>query len=225
MYRWKRGTADETFGQNGFGGVVNGVQYMGEEFGEKLGGSSTNTRYHIHLGHLYDMTQEGYHLRTKSNRVRCVRKEYSADNEQTVLAYKVSTTPATSLDTSGNTLYVMSNTKYPSTYLTTSGTNVAASSSTVSKDNLVIIQNNKIKSVANGLYFNRNGSNASLNYSATSFTISNSGSNFTLSYKGDWWQDYYLKQTSTTAVQMNRNDNGNLTWNFYEVKKEYKVVE
>ena len=215
MYRWKNGTADETFGQNGFGGVVNGVQYMGEEFGEKLGGSSTNTRYHIHLGHLYDMTQEGYHLRTKSNRVRCVRKEYSADNEQTVLAYKVSTTPATSLDTSGNTLYVMSNKNYPSTYLTTSGTNVAASSYTVSKDNLVIIQNNKIKSVANGLYFNRNGSNASLNYSATSFTISNSGSDFTISYSG--WQTYYLKQTSNTAVQMNSGNNGNNKWQFYEV--------
>ena len=36
--------------------------------GESLG------RYHVHLGHLYDMTQEGYHERTKSNRVRCVRK-------------------------------------------------------------------------------------------------------------------------------------------------------
>ena len=166
------------------------------------------------------MTQEGYHLRTKSNRVRCVRKEYSADNEQTVLAYKVSTTPATSLDTSGNTLYVMSNTKYPSTYLTTSGTNVAASSFTVSKDNLVIIQNNKIKSVANGLYFNRNGSNASLNYSATSFTINNSGSNFTISYTYDSWYGsttYYLKQTSDTAVSMNSGNNGNNTWQFYEV--------
>lgn len=221
MYRWKSGTADKTFGQDGFGGVVNGTQYKGEEFGEKLGGSSTNTRYHIHLGHLYDMTQEGYHLRTKSNRVRCVRKEYSADNEQTVLVYKVSTTPATSLDTSGNTLYVMRNTAFPSTYLTTSGTIVAASSSTVSKDNLVIIQNNKIKSVANGLYFNRDGSNASLDNSATSFTISNSGSNFTISYTYDpWWGSsttYYLQQTSGTAVSMNTDNNGNNTWQFYEV--------
>ena len=32
-------------------------------------------RYHVHLGHLYDegMMQEGYHPRTRSNRVRCVR--------------------------------------------------------------------------------------------------------------------------------------------------------
>lgn len=36
-------------------------------------GNKTGKRYHIHLGHLYDMTQEGYHERTRSNRVRCVR--------------------------------------------------------------------------------------------------------------------------------------------------------
>ena len=32
-------------------------------------------RYHVHLGHLYDegMMQEGYHPRTLSNSVRCVR--------------------------------------------------------------------------------------------------------------------------------------------------------
>lgn len=221
MYRWKNGTPDTTFGQNSFGGVVNGTQYLGEEFNEKLGGSSTDTRYHVHLGHLYDMTQEGYHLRTKSNRVRCVRKEYSADNEQTVLVYKVSTTPATSLDTSGNTLYVMSNTAYPSTYLTTSNSPVAASSSAVSKDNLVIIQNNKIKSVAKGLYFNRDDSNASLDYSATSFTISKSGSNFTISYTYDpWWGSsttYYLKQTDNDSVSMSSGNSGNNTWQFYEV--------
>ena len=74
MYRWKSGTADETFGGTGFGGVVNGTQYKGEEFDEKLNGGKTGNRYHVHLGHLYDMTQEGYHHRTKSNRVRCVRK-------------------------------------------------------------------------------------------------------------------------------------------------------
>ena len=219
MYRWKSGTADETDGQNGFGGVVNGTQYKGEEFDEKLNGGKTGNRYHVHLGHLYDMTQEGYHLRTKSNRVRCVRKEYSADNEQTVLAYNVSTTPATSLDTSGNTLYVMKNTNN-STYLTTSGTNVAASSYTVSKDNLVIIQNNKIKSVAKNQYFYGYNGNVSFNNNGTSYTISNNGSNFTISYTYDSWYGsttYYLIQTSDTAVSMSSGNNGNNTWQFYEV--------
>lgn len=34
----------------------------------------TYTSYYVHLGHLYDLAQEGYHPRTNKNRVRCVRK-------------------------------------------------------------------------------------------------------------------------------------------------------
>ena len=45
-----------------------------DHFNARKDNSSTGKRYHVHLGHLYDMTQEGYHERTKSNRVRCVRK-------------------------------------------------------------------------------------------------------------------------------------------------------
>lgn len=228
MYRWKSGTADETFGQNGFGGVVNGTQYTGEEFNESRNGSSTGKRYHVHLGHLYDMTQEGYHHRTQQkNRVRCVRADLTTNNQQFVLVYTVSTTPATTLDTSGNTMYVMSNTNFASTYLTTSGTNVAAeSSSNVGSDNYVVIEGNKIKSVANNQYFygDGDGGNVSFNNNGTSFTISNSGSNFTISYEGDWWRDYYLRQSSNTAVSMSTT-NSNRNWYFYEVKKEYKVVE
>ena len=227
MYRWKSGTTiDETFGQTGFGGVVNGTQYKGEEFDEKLNNSKTGNRYHVHLGHLYDMTQEGYHHRTKSNRVRCVRADLTTNNQQMVLVYTVSTTPATTLDKSGSTMYVMKNTNY-STYLTTSGTNVAASNAALGFDNYVVIEGNKIKSVAKNQYFygDGDGGNVSFNNNGTSFTISSSGSNFTISYQGDWWQTYYLKQTSNTAVQMNTRDNGNNTWYFYEVKKEYKVVE
>ena len=229
MYRWKSGTADETFGQNGFGGVVNGVQYKGEEFGEKLGGSLTNTRYHVHLGHLYDMTQEGYHHRTQQkNRVRCVRADLSTNNQQMVLVYTVIETPVTTLDKSGSTMYVMRNTNYASTNLTTSGTTLAAESrSVIGDDNYVVIEGNKIKSVAKNQYFygDGDGGNVSFNNNGTSFSISNSGSDFTMSYEGDWWRTYYLKQTSDTAVSMNSGNNGNRTWNFYEVKKEYKVVE
>ena len=228
MYRWKSGTADETFGQDGFGGTANGKQYKGEEFDEKRGGSLTGTRYHVHLGHLYDMTQEGYHHRTKSNRVRCARKDYSPDIEQpTVPVYVVSSTPATSLDTSGNTMYVMRNTNYSNTYLTTSGTNVAASSNAVGTDNYVVVEGNKIKSVAKSQYFygDGDGGNVSFNNNGTTFTINSSGSNFTISYEVDWWRTYYLKQTNNTSVSMSSGTSGNRTWNFYEVKKEYKVVE
>ena len=228
MYRWKNGTADKTFGQNGFGGVVNGTQYKGEEFGEKRGGSQTGNRYHVHLGHLYDMTQEGYHHRTQSNRVRCARADLSTNNQQMVLVYTVSTTLATSLDRSGSTMYVMQNTGYISTYLTTSGDNVQAeSSSAVGSDNFVVIEGNKIKSVAKNQYFygDGDGGDVSYNNNGTNYTINNSGSNFTISYDGNWGRTYYLKQTSDTEVNSSRNNNGNNTWQFYEVKKEYKVVE
>ena len=222
MYRWKSGTADKTYGQDGFGGNVNGTQYKGEEFDEKLDGRKTGNRYHVHLGHLYDMTQEGYHHRNQKNRVRCVRADLSTNNQQMVLVYTVSKTAATSLDDSGSTMYVMQNTGYTSTYLTTSGDNVQAeSSSLVGSDNCVVIEGNKIKSVAKNQYFNGYNGNVSFNNSGINYTISNS---YRISYKqGD--TTYYLKQTDDDSVSMSSGNNGNRTWKFYEVTKEYKVVE
>ena len=223
MYRWKSGTDDETFGQDGFGGTANGKQYKGEEFNEKLNGSTTGIRYHVHLGHLYDMLQEGYHHRTQNNRVRCVRADLTTNNQQMVLVYTVSDTPATTLDTSGNTMYVMKNTNY-STYLTTSGTYVAASNADLSFDNYVVIEGNKIKSVARNQYFYGSYESVSFNNNGTDYTISNSnsGSNFTISA---YYGYYYLKQTNNSSVKMMYyNDDGYNKWQFYEVKKEYKVV-
>ena len=227
MYRWKSGTADITAGQTGFGGVVNGTQYKGEEFNEKRGGSTNGTRYHVHLGHLYDMTQEGYHERTRSNRVRCVRADLTTNNQQLVLVYTVTTTPATEL-VSG-TMYVMRNKNNTSAYLTASGSIVAASNSAVSKDNYVIIEGQMIKSVATGKYFNGYNGNVSLSNTGTSYTFTDNGDNFRISYtdSSSWWNSttYYLKQTNNTTVQMNSGNNGNRDWYFYEVKQEYKVVE
>ena len=125
-------------------------------------------------------------------------------------------------------MYVMQNTGYISTYLTTSGDNVQAeSSSAVGSDNFVVIEGNKIKSVAKNQYFygDGDGGDVSYNNNGTNYTINNSGSNFTISYDGNWGRTYYLKQTSDTEVNSSRNNNGNNTWQFYEVKKEYKVVE
>ena len=50
-----------------------------EHFNEYKDGRATGIRYHVELGHLEDLIQKtedgehGYHPRTKSNRVRCVR--------------------------------------------------------------------------------------------------------------------------------------------------------
>ena len=67
MYRWKKPksgsyTYDKGWRNPDFGGD--------EEFND----SRDNKRYHVHLGHLLDMKQEGYLHRTEKARVRCVRK-------------------------------------------------------------------------------------------------------------------------------------------------------
>lgn len=47
----------------------------GQEYDYKVNSSTSQGRYHVHLGHLYDMTQEGYQSRTKNNRVRCAYRK------------------------------------------------------------------------------------------------------------------------------------------------------
>ena len=80
MYGWYR------YYYEGFFGI--GAEWRTEEktfttddhFNEFIDGSATGIRYHVELGHLEDLIQKtedgehGYHPRTKSNRVRCVRK-------------------------------------------------------------------------------------------------------------------------------------------------------
>ncbi len=224
-YRWSRGTSPETWLED-------------THYNEKKDGEDRGKRYHVHVGHKFDKMyqvnekgEHGYHLRTESNRVRCARRDWDPDNNfEMEIVYTVSTTPATTLDKSGNTLYVMRNTAYTSTYLTTSGTNVAAEEkSAVGTDNYVVIVGNKIKSVAKKQYFDRYDGNVSFDNSGTRYTISNSGSNFIISYTYDPWigssTTYYLKQTSNKEVSMNSGNNGNNNWQFYELKKEYVVKQ
>ncbi|MBR5206219.1 MAG: DUF4906 domain-containing protein [Alistipes sp.] len=64
MHYWK--------GSNDYGPHKDGTQPGGDErYTTKSWFNKKN--YYIHLGFLDDMMQEGYHHRTKSNRVRCVR--------------------------------------------------------------------------------------------------------------------------------------------------------
>ncbi|MBQ6870069.1 MAG: DUF4906 domain-containing protein [Alistipes sp.] len=206
-------------------------------YDEKKDGKSTGVRYHVHVGHSFDKMYQvdengdhGYHPRTKKNRVRCVRRDWNPNNNyEAEIVYTLvgdTPTPATELDTSGSTMYVMRNTNYTSTYLTTSGTNLAASNATISKDNIVVIEGNYIKSVAKNQYFNGDDGNVSFSDSATSYDINPSGNAYTISVTSGWLisTTYYLKQ-SDTAVSMSEGNSGNTSWQFYEVKKEYQVVE
>ena len=223
-YRWNGGTSPETWTKD-------------THFNEKKNGGETGNRYHVHVGHTFDKMyqmnengEHGYHPRTKSNRVRCARRDWNPDNNYEMeIVYTVSTTPATSIDKTGNTKYVIRNATYPNTSLTTSGNNVSASSSALDINNYVVIEGNKIKSVAKNenQYFNGYDGNVSFNNSGTDYTISKSGSGFTISHTEGvlfWSTTYYLKQTDN-SVSMSSGNNGNSTWQFYEVKKEYKVAE
>ena len=221
-YRWNGGTDPQEWTED-------------THYNEKKNGSETSVRYHVHVGHTFDKMyqkdengEHGYHPRTKSNRVRCARRDWNPDNnyEMEIVYTTVSTTPATTLDKSGNTVYVMKNTNY-STYLTTSGDNVAASDAAVGINNLVVIEGNKIKSVAKKQYFYGDDSDVSFDNTGTSYTISNSsGSNFTISCKTGIiiTRTYYLRQTSDSQITMSTTNNDN-TWQFYEVKKEYVVKQ
>ncbi len=225
-YRWNGNTQKEQ-------------KQADEHFNEKRNSSETGVRYYVPIGHSYDKMyqkdgngEHGYHPRTKSNRVRCARRDWNPDkNYEMEIVYIVSTTPATTLDKSGNTKYVIRNAAYPSTSLTTSESNVAATSSSLGINNYVVIEGNKIKSVAKNenQYFDGYDGNVSFSNSGTSYTISNSGANFTISYSRwtlfNGTTYYYLKQTDNDSVSMSTGNSGNLTWQFYEVKKEYKVVE
>lgn len=214
MHYWK--------GSSDYGPNKAGTQTGGDERY-----SYNNKGYYIHLGFLEDLMQEGCHLRTRSNRVRCVRADLTTNNQQMVLVYTVSKTPATTLDKSGSTMYVMRNTNNTGTALTTSGSNLAAETITDANldfDNYVVIESNKIKSVAKNQYFNGNNGSVSFSDSGTDYTINNTNTNqFTISARRIISTNY-LRQTSQTSVTMT-DDSSNRNWYFYEVKQEYKVVE
>ena len=73
MKAWYRYTQYVLFQGNQVKTEVKTFTAADEHFDERIDGSATNKRYHIHVGHLYDMAQEGYQPRTKNNRVRCAR--------------------------------------------------------------------------------------------------------------------------------------------------------
>jgi hypothetical protein len=141
-------------------------------------------------------------------------KDYTFKNvgSVTVYRYTVSNTQATSLKKDGKTMYVMQNTSYPSTWLTTSGTNVAASDSKDEYRFVTIEDGNKIKSVKKGTYFYGTNSNVSLNSSGTNYTISlQNGQSYYITYS-----NRFLQQTDNTTVSISKTTT-NRNWYFYEV--------
>ena len=123
----------------------------------------------------------------------------------------ISNTAATSLDTTGKTLYVVEATRTTGYYLTTEGNNLAASD-TWGYYSVVSIEGKKIKSFAKNLYFNGNNGNITFNATGTEYTITINGSNVTMSNGNN-----YIRQRSTaTEVQISNSSSGR-NWVFYPI--------
>ena len=230
MYAWYRWNGD-----------TNPDTWTGDtHYNEMKNGHTTGIRYHVHVGHTFDEMYQvdangdhGYHPRTKKNRVRCVRRGWDSDKTyEAQIVYTVSDTPATELDRSGSTMYVMRNTNNTGTALTTSDSNLVAETITnanLDSDNYVVIEGNYIKSVTKkDKYFTGTTGDVSFG-DGTSYTISepDSSGNVTIRYtSSSIWGTityYYLSQTSNTAVSMDSDTSGNLNWYFYPVEKKYVV--
>jgi hypothetical protein len=124
----------------------------------------------------------------------------------------------TSVDTSGNTLYMLQNAAYTSTYLTSEGSVLAANIAT-NYYNLFTVENKQIKSVARDSYLNGTSGNVSFNSTGTDYSFAKSGNyvRISASVRSGWQtQTVYLRQTSNAAVQVSNSTN-NRNWYFWIV--------
>ena len=124
----------------------------------------------------------------------------------------------TSVDTSGETLYMLQNAAYTSTYLTAEGSVLAANIST-NYYNLFTVEGSNLKSVARDNYLNGTNGNVSFSSTGTDYSFAKSGNyvRVSASVRSGWQtQTVYLRQTSNTAVQVSNSTN-NRNWYFWIV--------
>lgn len=126
----------------------------------------------------------------------------------------------TTLNTTGNTLYVWQNSDYPSTYLTSVNTNLAANAS-MNYYNLFTVDGQNIRSVARDQELR--GYNGSITFATngTNYSITRSGNNMQVTYRSGR-TTYYMRQTSSTAVQSSSTNSGR-NWTVYSV--EYDIPQ
>ncbi len=118
----------------------------------------------------------------------------------------------TSIDKSGETLYVLQNDNYNTTYLTSTGTNLTASMTLQGYYNLFTFEDEKIRSVARGTYMSGTNGTVSFNATGSNYQTSVNGQNIRIyaQVSNGWWnQTYYLRQTGNTTVSMQTNNNNN----------------
>lgn len=115
----------------------------------------------------------------------------------------------TSLDTTGNTQYVIVNANYTSSSMTATDTSLKADGN-ITYFNLFAVEGGKIRSVARDLYLN--GTSGTINFSTTgtNYTFATSGSNVQISYRSGT-RTYYIRQTNSTTVQISTSSS-NRNW-------------
>ena len=115
----------------------------------------------------------------------------------------------TTVDTSGDTLYMIQNASYTSTYLTAENTTLAANIAS-NYYNLFVFENQKIKSVAREQYFVGTNGSVSFDNTGTDYSVSKSGNNIriTATVSSGWYnQTVYLRQTNEYTVQISNSTN------------------
>ena len=120
----------------------------------------------------------------------------------------------TTIDTSGNTLYILVNTNYSSTCMTSTGTSLSANTRW-NYYSLFSVEDSKIKSLARGQYLN--GTTGTINFSSsgTNYTFGTSGNAKQIYYRSGM-RSYYIRQTNSTSVSLSTSSS-NRNWTFYPV--------
>ena len=120
---------------------------------------------------------------------------------------------STALDS--NKLYVLQNTSYTTTYMTSAGTSPAADAP-MNYYSLFKVVNNKIVSVARNQELKYNNS-LSFDSSGTTYNITNSNSNDGHTIVPTTSTNRYVYQSGTNSVSIGRNPSSGRYWKFYEV--------
>ena len=188
--------------------VIDGIQAI--RSGYFNGTDVSNTTWYVELSKgskgIYDMEVEVI-----------VNGKSKTEQSQSVTVYGLSfSNRTTSLDTSGNTLYMVQNAAYTSTYLTAVDSTLAANIAT-NYYNLFTVEGNNIKSVAREAYLNGTNGNISFNSTGTDYSLAKSGNyvRISASIRSGWQtQTVYLRQTSNSAVQIS-NSTTNRNWYFW----------
>ena len=120
-----------------------------------------------------------------------------------------------SVDNTGNTMYVFTNSSYSNTYMTAVNTSLAANSST-NYYNLFTVNNQNIVSVARNQQLKGDTNSLSFNSNGTSYNITNDNNNGGHTIRPTNNNNRYVYQSDNSVVSIARNPS-NRYWCFYSV--------